>query len=325
MGAAPRLGTPISLTATGTVKAGSVAGVNADALVSPYGLPMEIHEIKWLIGGDTHVVIGAGLGCSFELGDLRITNGYVPINAFCKSILNISGFAGDFVDVSMGDVNGEEIPLTDSWANFVWRLKHPIFVPAGACLLPKFQHRNLVLDDMTIRVVYSGTTLPSNYRPKKLMLPWVTHWAGNGFTYSAASTQTSLEADLVNPWPEPLCVQRLIGRVNYSGNVSTTPPSERIPSLATATANGLPEIIGKYITITMNHSSGVSVIQHPTKFESVFPASRRAWDIDVEIPPGSYFTVNMTKIADATASGSTAALRYQPIIGMVGYREVGLR
>src|SRR5262249_50776996 len=117
----PALGTPISLTASGTIKNGSIGGVNADALYSPYGLPMEIHEIKWLLSAPTNVVIGAGLGCSLELGDLKLTNGYVPINAFCRSVL-MARRGGNFVDYSMNNTNGEEITTTPSWANFVWRL-----------------------------------------------------------------------------------------------------------------------------------------------------------------------------------------------------------
>lgn len=324
MSASLQLGTPISLTASGTIKNGSVGGVNADALVSPYGLPMEIHEIKWMLSAPTNVVIGAGMGCNLELGDFKITNGYVPINAFCRSIL-VTPFGGDFVDFSMSTFNGEEIPTVPSFASFVWRLQRPIFVPAGSVLLPKFQHQNLIPDDISIQITYSGVTLPATYRPKKLVLPWVAYWTADGVVYNAASVQLSLENDLVNPWDEPLHVQRFVGRINYSGNISSVPPSERFTMGLNATGNGLAEMIGKYFTLQMTHSSGANIIQSPTKFESVFYSSRRAWDINVTIPPKSYFIVQMSKIADAIASGSTAALRFQPIIGMVGFREIGAR
>lgn len=324
------LGTPISLTASGTIKNGSVGGVNADALYSPYGLPMEIHEIKWMLSAPTNVVIGAGVGCSLEMGALKLTNGYPPINSFCKSLLMTSAVsiagavrAGDLVDYSMNSANGEEISTTPSYANFVWRLHKPIFVPAGAVLLPKFQHRNLIPDDITAQITYSGTTLPSHYRPKKLTLPWVASWVADGVAYGTASTQISLESDLVNPWDEPLFVQRFVGRINYSGNITSVPPSERFANAYDLPGNGLAEMAGKYFTITMVHSSGANIIQSPTKFESVFYSGKRAWDVGVEIAPRSYFTVSMNKIADATASGATAALRFQPIIGMIGYREIG--
>lgn len=323
MSATPRLGTPISLTATGTVKAGSVAGVNADALVSPYGLPMEIHEIKWLLSAPTNQIIGAGVGCSFELGDYKITNGYVPINAFCKSMLLIP-VGGDFTDLSMNSTNGEEVQTTPSYANFVWRLKTPIFVPAGAVLLPKFQHRNLIPDDVTIQITYSGTVLPANHRPKKLTLPWVAYWAADGVDYVTALAQASLESDLVNPYNTPLHVQRFVGRINYGGNISSVPPSERftVAAESSGNGNGLTEMAGKYFTVTMVHSSGANIIQSPTKFESVFYSGTRAWDVNIDIPARSYFVVQLNKIADATATGSTATLRFQPIIGMIGYREI---
>lgn len=316
-----RLGTPISLTASGTIKNGSVAGVNSDALMSPYGLPMEIHEIKWLLSAPVNSVIGAGVGCSLELGEHRLTNGYVPINAFCKAVL-LTLRAGDFVDYSMSNMNGEEIPTTPSWANFVWRLKTPIFVPAGSLILPKFQHRNLIPDDITVNITYSGTVLPANYRPKRLVLPWVTYWAGAGVAYNTASTQVSQESDLTNPHNEPLDTQRLVGRMNYSGNITTVPPSERVSTVYDNTGNGLAEQIAKYWTIRMFHSSGANIIQSPTPFESVFYSGTRAWDINLEIPPNSYFIVQASKIADATATGATAALRFQPIVGMVGFREL---
>jgi hypothetical protein len=329
MATSVRLGTPISLTASGTLHAGSVAGVNADALVSPYGLPMEIHEIKWLLSAPTNTIIGAGVGCYFELGDYKITNGYVPINAFCRSILlaqNVTTagqvHAGDFVDYSMNSSNGEEITTTPSYANFVWRLKTPIFVPAGAVLLPKFEHRNLIPDDITVQVVYSGTVLPANYRPKKLTLPWVAYWAVDGVAYNTASSQASLESDLANPYATPLNVQRFVGRINYSGNITSVPPSERFATALSLPGNGLAEMAAKYFTIRMTHSSGANIIQSPTKFESVFYSGTRAWDVNVDIPAKSYFVVQLDKIADATASGATAALRFQPIVGMVGYREV---
>lgn len=315
------LGTPISLTASGTIKNSSVGGVNADALYSPYGLPMEIYEIKWMLSAPTNVVLGAGVGCSLEMGALKLTNGYPPISSFCRMILSTLR-GGNFVDYSMSNRNGEEIPTTPSYGNFTWRLKTPIFVPAGAVILPKFQHRNLIPDDITVQITYSGVTLPSSYRPKRLVLPWVAAWVGDGSAYSVASSQTSLESDLVNPWNEPLYVQRFVGRMNYSGNISSVPPSERISTIFDITGNGLAEQIGKYYTMQMTHSSGANIIQSPTKFESVFPSGRRCWDVDVEIAPQSYFLVQMNKIADATASGSTAMLRFQPIVGMVGFREV---
>lgn len=315
MAAPVRLGTPISLTASGIVQNSSVAGVNADALRSPYGLPMEIHEIKWLLSAPTNQVIGAGVGCYLELGDYKLTNGYVPINAFCKAILMILR-GGNLVDYSMGNTNGEEIGTTPSWANFVWRLKNPIFVPAGAVLLPKFQHRNIIPDNISVQITYSGTVLPANYRPKKLTLPWVSYWAGNGVAYNTASSQTSLESDLVNPWDTPVITQRFVGRMNFGGDMTSIPPSE---ILKTA---GLAEQIAKYWTVRMVHSSGANIIQNPTKFESAFYSGTRAWDVNIETPPRSYFIVQADKIADSTASGATAALRFQPIIGMVSYREV---
>lgn len=317
-----RLGTPVSLTASGTIKNGSFGGVNADALYSPYGLPMEIHEIKWLLRAPTNQIIGAGVGCSFELGSYKLTNGYVPISSFCRSILmTLQG--GNFVDYSMNSTSGEEIGTVPSFANFVWRLKTPLFVPAGAVLLPKFQHRNLIPDDITAQITYSGTVLTPNYRPRKLVLPWVAYWAAAGVRYDTASSQVSLESDLVNPWDEPLFVQRLTGRINYSGNISSVPPSERFAMGLNTTGNGLAEMAGKYYTVRMTHSSGANIIQNQTKFESAFYGGTRAWDIEVRIPPHSHFIVQLDKIADATASGSTAAMRSQPIIGMVGYREIG--
>lgn len=323
MGAAPRLGTPVTLTASGTVQAGSVAGVNADALRSPYGLPIEIHEIKWLLSAPTNQVIGAGVGCYLELGDYKLTNGYVPINVFCKSGLLIP-VGGDFIDLTMNSTNGEEVQTVPSYANFVWKLKEPIFVPAGSILLPKFQHRNMIPDNITCQIVYSGTILPANYRPKKLTLPWVAYWAANGVAYSTASTQTSLESDLVNPYDSPLFVQRFVGRMNYSGNISSVPPSERftVASEGAGNGNGLTEMAGKYYTLRMVHSSGANIIQSPTKFESVFYSGTRAWDVNVEIPAKSYFVVSLSKIADATATTPTSAIRSQAIIGMIGYREI---
>lgn len=317
-----QLGTPISLTASGTIKNGSVGGVNADALYSPYGLPMEIYEIKWMLSAPTNQVLGAGMGCSLELGDLKLTNGYVPINAYCKMILSTLR-GGDFVDYSMGYTDGEEVQTTPSWANFVWRLRRPIFVPAGSVILPKFQHRNLIPDDISVQVIYSGTTLPSSYRPKRLVLPWVAYWAGAGVAYSDASVQTSLESDLVNPWDEPLLVHRFVGRMNYSGNITSVPPSERFATAYDGTGNGLAEQAGNHFTLQMVHSSGANIIQSPTKFESVFYSGTRAWDVNVEIAPKSYFVISLNKTADAVASGNTAALRFQPIVGMVGSREIG--
>jgi hypothetical protein len=114
--------------------------------------------------------------------------------------------------------------------------------------------------------------------------------------------------------------------MNFSGNITSIPPSERV-ALTTdgLSGNGLAEMIAKYFTLQMVHSSGANIIQSQTKFESVFQSGTRAWDINTEIPPNSNFVVQLDKIADATATGVTAALRFQPIIGMIGYREIGVQ
>ena len=308
---------PLHLTATCILQAGS-SGIapNTTALVNPYGFPMEIHEIKWQIrtGDVNYRPLGASTGCSFTLGSVKLTNGFVPNNLFCKSTGMTAG-TGSNVNQNLA---AEEItdPTANFWNQFSWRLPVPLYVPPGAVLVPKFEHRNLLPSDLNITISYTGTTLPMAFRPKRILVPWVAYWAAKTILLSAADSDNSQETDLANTWPESINIQRMVGRTlllrNSSGWVSED--------------GNFGDYQSDLLQVRIVRSDGHHIVPEFSRWSMVFPHQRRSWEMrDAIMAPNSFMMAFIQKAASANAGGGGAAdqLTTQSMMSIVGWREVG--
>jgi hypothetical protein len=309
---------PLHLTATATLQAETAAGVNAIALKNPTGRPMEILEIKFgvrdtgdqqtSISTSTTSILGGLIACRLDMGSLSLTNGYIPIWSFGK--------ATNLKEEAQLDTVVSASPITEAYAEYTWKLAHPIYVPPGAAVVPSFFHRGLLKDTMVARISYSARSLPPGPAPKKLWLPYVSCYTTKAFTVGAAiDSDTSQETDLVNPHPQPLYLQRFTGRcmiIQQSGGY-----------LAGETGV-FDTIANQSLLLKMIDSAGRPVIKDYVVFRQAFSGVTRSWEMDLGhiMDPTSHYNVQVQSNIPTGAGGAFAGLLAQGFVGCVGFRQI---
>jgi hypothetical protein len=272
---------------------------------------MEIHEIKWVVGGlasDVEVfggsIFGGIIACKLDLGTTKITNGFVPIWNF--------GRADDLskelhVSTNLG------VPYEVA-SFFHWRLPRPLYVPEGGILTPTFQHRGLLSQSLSVQISYSARSLDVKSQPKKLYVPYVASYTSRVLDFTAGQpveTDESTETDLVNPWSEPLFLQRFTGRFytkqDFSGVINVA--EDVFPTLSND---------GTRIRIV--DSGGRPIVQNPTPFRQVFSAPTRSWEMEGHVmDPHSHYRVFVRKTQPSFPVFGT--VQGQAHVGVVGFRE----
>lgn len=290
---------PIHLSSSLVLASGTSGAPSQTALKNPMGQDMELLEIKFELSGGLQsahaAVFGGTIWCELVMGNINLTNGSIPVWNF--------GRAENLEGESKSD-------LADSltFLSYSWRLPRPLFIPAGATVVPTFVHTGYVPDSINVRVGYSCRTVFT--KPKKLCVPWVANYASKVFNpLSSAGIDSSSELDLVNPNPEVLHLQRFVGRT------------------LTLAANGsagenFPQSFGsQYLTMRMIDSYGRPTVQNFTPFRSVFGALTRSWEMDngAELDPESYYIVSLKQNAIAL---NTDGWMGQAFVSMVGWREL---
>ncbi len=288
---------PVHLSSSLVLRSGSSGNVSSAALKNPMGQDMELLEVKFEVSGDlsgTSAAYGGTVLCSLEMGNYKLTNTSIPVWGFGRA----------------ENLDGEvKTDTTDTkvWVAYSWRLPRPMFIPAGAAVVPNFTHAGLIPDDLNVRIGYSARTV--NVKPKTFYLPWISQYVTKAFNpISAAGVDVSTELDLVNPNNEALHLQRMTGRVLYT--------------LDGATNEVLPFSLAQSIYLRITDSYGRPLVRNFTPFRSVFGALTRSWEMDngAMLDPQSYYLVNVRKDAVAYSSGGGAAA--QAFISMVGWREM---
>lgn len=296
------IASPIHLSSSLVLRSGSNGTVAAAAMKNPMGQDMELLEIKFELSGayDAEVggsapVFGGTIWCELMMGNVKITNGAIPVWCFGRAEnLEAEG----------------KTDSTDSLAfmSYSWRLPRPLFIPAGAVVIPNFTHTGFVPDTINVRVGYSARTVFK--RPRVVYVPWVAKYVSKSFNpLSAADVDASSELDLVNPHPEVLHLQRMVGRNLAVGADATF-------------AEGLPMSFGsQFLKLRITDSYGRPIVRSFTPFVSVFDAGTRSWEMDngAELDPGAYYLVNLKKDATVVATAGGAA---QAFISIIGWREL---
>lgn len=294
---------PIHLSSSIVLRSGTVGEPSPAAFLNPMGKDMELLEVKFEISGPLQngntPVFGGTISCEMVLGEIKVTNGAIPVWNFGRAE-NLDGeTVVDTTDV-VADRRG--------FSAFSWRLPRPLFIPAGNVLKPKFTHTGYVPDTLNVRVGYSCRTV--NKAPKKVCVPWVAKYASIVFNPldTAAKTQ-SAELDLVNSNPEPLHLQRFVGRTLLLSPDGTG--SENFPQLFGSQALKL-RIVDSY---------GRPIVRSFTPFRSVFAAATRSWELDNGsiLDPNSFYRVLIQKDAMVLADPGWSG---QAFVSMVGWREV---
>ncbi len=305
---------PIHVTATTTLQSNSAGGVNAISLKNPMGQPMEILEIKFQLFNSATSIgnLGGIIACNLELGKFAITNGFVPI--WCM------GRSENLAAESVSDIN-----TVPGCANeFTWRLAHPLYVSPDSVLVPTFQHRGQIQNDISIRISYSARSIPPGAPPpRKLFLPYAASYTSKSFGANAAGVDQSLETDLVNPFDTELYLQRFTGRVSAL-NLSLTPPAIIEAMVAEGVMNYVcPESMAALqFNVRMVDSFGRPLVRELVPFRMVFSGVTRSWETDGAVmDPRSFIIAYLRK--DAPFQGSTSAnILAQASIGVVGFRSM---
>lgn len=296
---------PVHLSASVVLPSGSNGTVPAAALKNPMGQDMEILEVKFEISGPygdgrSNEVWGGTIWCELVMGSHKLTNGSVPVWNFGRA---------ENVDRT------QQVDGTDdlSFVAYSWRLPRPLFVPAGAVVVPNFTHTGLVSEAVNVRIGYSARTVFA--RPKKIYVPWVAKYVSKSFNpMNDAGTDSSTELDLVNPNTEVLHLQRFVGRTLTVGSEGILEEAE-------------PGYFGSQtLLVRMTDSYGRPVVRSFTPFRDVFTPLTRSWELDngADLDPEAFYRVDLKVNAitldpgQANASNASA----QAFISMVGWREL---
>lgn len=315
---------PIILSAETRLEPGSSSGVNTAALKNPHGLPMELLWVRFSLFPLTPDVpdvellssmTGMVVGVKMDLGKIPVVDAGVPISCF--------GAARDDWDV----INRFYLsPTTIVLHNtYTWRLKHPLYIPAGATLVPLFQHYGQIPYPAQVRVTYMCRSLSAKKRTGKTWVPWVTSWRSRGFDFASADTvltaqyDESSEIDIVNPFDVPVNVVRFCGRQSLTTPLNNLQNSES--SILFPASAFISEAGDSNTTLTMKSSSGDEIVRNETQFGGLFPLNLKVWDIPGgwSMAPGEFLKI---RAAFAPQLNAEDPGRVQVGVSAVGYRKV---
>jgi hypothetical protein len=196
--------------------------------------------------------------------------------------------------------------------NLQMKLARPLWLPPRGFITAEFQHRGLIQDNITAQVGIAGRILlDKEPAPRKLFVPYVSHWASKVFDmFGTNDTDSSTENDLINPFDVPLHVQRFVRHMSGF-------------RVASASNFDLDDAFGdihqNLMQVRIISSDGSPTIPVFSTVGTVFPRMTRSWECEHEVAPGGYYLAYLNKLSPANQT--VDAIRGQEFYGMVGYRE----
>ena len=320
-------GSPVHLTTTATVTPNAASGTNSQALHNPFGVPVEIWDFKFAFNllapyADGASVIplpymdGAILGVSIDLSGDAITKDFVPVW--------LLGYSTNVVNEQLQGY--QNATSANSYGEFIWHLRSPLYLTPADQLNISFQHYGQVATELNVRLSAVGRTCLGP-KPKTRKLPYATAYQSKVFLtpLGAADSDTSTEMDLYNQTNEIVRLQRFTGRLDIFNN-AVPAHTETLADLSdAANAYFTPDDLGcNLLTCQLFTGHGSPIVPYPATFRSVFSGVTRSWELhDVPLDPGDYFIANLVK-AVGSGPASVLPLYLQAGIGMIGEREVPL-
>lgn len=326
---------PIILQTRITVPAGGSMGVaDPTKLENPFQGPMWLEEIRFRL---PTLAAGPGVGWSslrveLKLGDIPITNGYVPISLLGK-VLNEGSFGNTTINTNAAVTN--EIWLQ----SYTWKLPKPLYIPAREYLKPQMYFDPYPgAAPIDVVITYSCRPIPAGTPPPaKIRLPWVAFYQP---PYIAVPTNgsdvfnTSAPSDLYNPFQQDLHVERFLGRFMVQGGYalpglgfSDGEDGYAFGDLNSARVDLTTTLPTQGTFVSGQDSFNNILIRDPTPFAHVFDFLDRAWTVHATLPPQGYYlfkidrmwgNYNPTTISPTPAPGFSATVG----ISMVAWREV---
>lgn len=325
----PAYTNPLVLYGSVVVNPNSDGVIPNASLANPFGMPMEILEIRFRIlpqPGENEaaapVVTGLGLAVKMDIGKVAVVDAYVPVGDL--------GTSRDSYDNQPAVYATPDAPTLVTPTTYGWRLKYPLFVPAETVLSCVVRSLGQNHYPVQVDVAYIGRTWDVRRPlPTKAKVPWVTSYESKSFEYvtgAPASQDVSSDLDIVNPFGTQLEVARFGGRCAVLYN-------EANQNVATAATDVLLEDPTLYRdtlgTVRIRSSRGFDIVRTPTAFGGLFPFNWRAWDMAEKwfMAPREAYKVRLTSAANPDTvntefSTSENQGQVQYSIGLTGYRDV---
>jgi hypothetical protein len=316
------LSDPLVLSASGVIEANGGSSLNAAALANPHGLAMEVCEIRWRLApksptqNDQFQATGQSIAMKLDLGQAAIVGEQVPVGLF-GSFRDSSEFAAEIYGLDL-----QSPTVTVQPTSYFWRPEYPIFVPANQILTPSFEHMGQIGLPYQLDLVYIGRTLPPDYKPGSIMLPWISAWNFQSFQQISGGlggTGISSELTLNNPFGVPMKISKLTGRCSLIN--ASNPGATTFTNYAT---EELFQFRQRLSALRIRSSKGEDVVRTQTPFDGLFPYGWREWDIEGQwiMRPGEFYKArldvgNVDFTVDQAFNG-----RVQFSVGLVGCRKV---
>lgn len=324
---------PIVLRSEARLVANSAVEVSAAALMNSSGEPMEIHEFIFSVRPTDEVIYGLGtdvsgaaptggqvaIGLSVKDSDdfgYSLTNGQVPLWNFGQvRQLGAESNLQTFAQVTPTPLYST---LTFFTSAYLWKLDHPMYVPAGARIVPVLAGIGGLPTDAMVGICAIGKTVPNEPVKANTKMPWVCAWVSKSFTIAQTGTDESPNNALWNPFKKPVTIERFTGRLPMFYAAAAVAPQ----NVVTMTELSRSDYYSRVLGIRMRDSVGNPLVRVSTPIRSVFDSATRTWEARSILPAGQYHKVNVQKTALTTVTESSIVSRGGVSIASVGWREV---
>lgn len=293
---------PCLLSADVDILAGQTQDADVGRLGNPYLVPIYLDEIRWMVrraASDLQFDNFGNIGCQLRLSsNIFLTNGHVPIWLFGNQMQQAT-------EEVTGTLGLDSPAIAASYLGYAWRLPTPLIVLPGEALAASFSREadGSVLS-ANVDISYAGRIWePTKELPPRQDVPFVAHYTPNNNL--AATTATSGNLELLNPFLSDLLVERLTSRSRRIDRVT--------PALAELTTDA-----NFTTTIELLDEKKQSVVNLPLHVYPAFDLQRRAWTFRRTLNPRGFFTV---KLANQRVSGNVFD---QTQVALVGHRNEAL-
>ncbi len=342
----PKRSIPFTLTSGEVALVSGQSGIaDYGRLINTYRMPIVIQTINWRIRNNAFITpnAGAAMHCNFggsvrtrlRLGRYEITRNLVPIWNFGTVVQDL----GENSPWFQNDYLSEFTTNTDFTAinggmlqHFRWVLPRPLIMLPGMGIGAEYSRFADVSGSNTfVDIALQGYTLDEDGPlPKTYAVPFVAPY----ITTENPGFATSGDADLVNPFLEPLYVQRFTGRIQR--RVLQTNFAEVYEAIMDGVGRAP---AGLDVDVKFSDSKGNTVCEF-VRFYSLFDPSRRAFTFNGELRQSDAQLgreLYQVTIRNLTGSVQTGGQGITPITGaaassfdsatiaMIGWREEKLQ
>lgn len=200
---------------------------------------------------------------------------------------------------------GRRDPMSKS--ELSWRPRHPIYVPEGRVLTPRFMNKKLTSSAFTeiFTITYLGRSLtPGQPPPQEIVLPWLSAYYPTAYPEDGSlQEQKSTPNDLVNSTRDVVEIDYLLNNAYLNGSASEF-----------ARVKGYEQTF-----VRAFDRNEKPIVREPIPLRSVFALQDGAWDLRMRLDPGDFITLEVT-VEPATHTGTFDL----PVFSMIGHREVRL-